>query len=191
MTSHGKTSYETVTFEIHHSKNHIKIVVLTSGCSHGSSLCGVIFIKVVKTLVKTVSELKGVFRCFHWCDFRVFLVFIYHSKTRIKIVVFPVSWFEALCLMSHVLVFLTIHGLGAHLGWILSSGALLCNSDSTRSSDFRRFLLLGWCLIAIQFLVTLFLSYDILFQRARIQQAKILWRSSTPDSPPRIDSTAC
>ena len=125
MTSHGKTSYETVTFEIHHSKNLIKIVVLTSGCSHGSSLCGVIFIKVVKTLVKTVSELKGVFRCFHWCDFRVFLVFIYHSTTRIKIVVFPVSWFEALCLMSHVLVFLTIRGLGAPVGWILASGALL------------------------------------------------------------------
>ena len=61
MTSHGKTSYETVTFEIHHSKNRIKIAVLTSGWSHGPSLCGVIFIKVVKTLVKTVSELKCVF----------------------------------------------------------------------------------------------------------------------------------
>ena len=62
MTSHGKTSYETVTFEIHHSKNRIKIDVLTSGCSYGSFLCGVIVIKVVKTLVKTVSELKGVLR---------------------------------------------------------------------------------------------------------------------------------
>ena len=27
--------------------------------------------------------------------------------------------------MSHVLVFLTIHGLGAPVGWILASGALL------------------------------------------------------------------
>ena len=125
MTSHGKTSYETVTFEIRHSKNRIKIVVLTSGCSHGSSLCGVIFIKVVKTLVKTVSELQCVFRQFHWCDFRVFLVFIYHSKTRIKIVVFLVSWFKQSCLMSHVLVFPKIHGLGAAVGWILLSGALL------------------------------------------------------------------
>ena len=60
-----KTSYETVTFENYHSKNRIKIDVFIYGCSHGSSLCGVIFIKVVKTLVKTVSELKGVFRCFH------------------------------------------------------------------------------------------------------------------------------
>ena len=62
MTSHGKTSYETVTLEIYHSKNRIKIVVLTIGGSHGSSLCGVIFIKVVTTLVKNVSELKGDFR---------------------------------------------------------------------------------------------------------------------------------
>ena len=87
LTFHRKTSYETVTFEIHHSKNCIKIDVLTSGCSHGSSLCGVIFIKLVKTLVKTVSELKGVFRWFLWCHFCFFLVLIYHSKTRIKIVV--------------------------------------------------------------------------------------------------------
>ena len=62
MASHGKTSYETVTFEIDHSKNHIKIDVLTSGCSHVSSLRSVILIKVVRTLVKTVSELKGVVR---------------------------------------------------------------------------------------------------------------------------------
>ncbi len=125
MTSHGKTSYETVTSENHYSKYRIKIAVLTSVYSHGSYVCGVISIKVVKTLVKTVSELKGVFRWFHWCDFRVFLVFVYHNKTRIKIVIFPVSWFKPLCLMSHVLVFLALHGLSAPVGWILASGALL------------------------------------------------------------------
>ena len=57
--------------------------------------------------------------------FVFFLVPIYHSKNRIKIVVLPVLWFKPLCLMSHVLVFLTIHGLGAPVGWILASGVLL------------------------------------------------------------------
>ena len=69
--------------------------------------------------------MKSVFRWFHGCDVRVFPVFIYHSKTRIKIVICPVSWFKPLCLMSHVLIFSTIHGLDAPLGWILSSGAFL------------------------------------------------------------------
>ena len=62
MTSHGKTSCEMVTFEIHYSKYRIEIVVSTSGSSYGCLLCGVISIKIVKTLVKTVSDLKGVFR---------------------------------------------------------------------------------------------------------------------------------
>ena len=54
-----------------------------------------------------------------------FVISIYHHKYHIKIVVFLVSWFKPLCLMSHVLVFLTIHGLRAPVGWILASGALL------------------------------------------------------------------
>ena len=110
--------------------------------------------------------------------------------------------------MSHVLVFLTIHGLGAPMEWVLASGALLyrlrldqivrfpmileldevwgtlrgTSSCIISVSDVSRRIVrlcenrlqLGWCSIAIQFLITFFLSYDILFQRTRIQQAKIL-----------------
>ena len=187
MTSHGKTSHETVTFENHHIKNPIKIVTFTYGASYGSSLCGVIFIKVVKTLVNTVSELKNVFRQFHWCDFRVLLVFIYHNQTRIKIVVFLVSWFRPLCLMSRVLVFLTIHGLGPPVGWFLPSGAFFYGLRLDQIVRFPMIFQLGLCVIAIQFLATLFLSHAFLFQRTWIQQATIVWGSCAPDSPPRID----
>jgi len=117
MTSHGKTSSETVTFEIYHSKNRIKIVILISECVHGSFWCDAIFLKVVKTFVITVSELKGDFRYFQSCDFRVFPVFIHHSKNRIKFVVFPVSWFKPPGLMLQSLVF-PIHGLKPLMGLI-------------------------------------------------------------------------
>ena len=63
-----------------------------------------------------MSELKGVFDGLIDATFVLFLVFIYHSNTRIKIVVFPVSWFKPLCLLSHVLLFPTVYGLGAPIG---------------------------------------------------------------------------
>ena len=63
-------------------------------------------------------------------DIRVYWVFIHHNKNRIGIVVFTVSWFWTLCMMSHVLGFLTIHGLNAHRGWILATGACLYKTQS-------------------------------------------------------------
>ena len=75
---------------------------------------------------------------------------------------------------SHVLVFLTIHGLGAPVGWILPSDALLYGLRLDQIVRFPMIFQLGLCVIAIQFLATLCLSYDILFQCTRIQQAKIL-----------------
>ena len=42
--------------------------------------------------------------------------------------------------MSHVLVFLTIHGLGAPVGGILASGALLCRLRLDQIVRFRMIL---------------------------------------------------
>ena len=152
-------------------------------------------------------------------------VFFWFAFTKTKIVS-KLLFFRLHASSRYVLVFLTIHGLGAPVGRISASGALLYRLRLDQIVDFRWFwswtksgavsaghhpawclsrmyptrrivrwcenrFQLGWCSVAMQFLITFFLSYDFLFQRSRIQQAKILWGSSTPDSPPRIDSTAC
>jgi len=67
--------------------------------------------------------------------------------------------------MSHVLVFLTIHSLGAPVGWILPSGALLYGLRLDQIVRFPMIFQKGLCVIAIQFLATLFLSHAFLFQR--------------------------
>ena len=117
--------------------------------------------------------------------------FIYHRKSRIKIVVFPVSWFQPSCLMSHVLVFLTFHGLGAPVGWILPPGAPLYGLRLDQIVRYPMSFQSGLCAFAIQFPATLSLSRAFLLQRSWTQKAKIIWGSCSPCSPLRIDSTAC
>ena len=51
--------------------------------------------------------------------------------------------------MSHVLVFLTIHGLGTPVGWILPSGALLYGLRLDQIVRFPMIFQLGMCVIAM------------------------------------------
>ena len=67
--------------------------------------------------------------------------------------------------MSHVLVFLTFHGLGTPVGWILPSGALLYGLRLDQIVRFPMIFQSGMCVIAIQFLATPFLSHACLSQR--------------------------
>ena len=76
--------------------------------------------------------------------------------------------------MSHVLVFLTIHGLGAPVGWILPLGALLYGLRLDQVVRFPMIFQSGLCVFAIQFPATLFLSRSFLFQRTSAQKAKIV-----------------
>ena len=64
-----------------------------------------------------------------------------------------------------VLVFSTLHGLGPPVGWILPSGALLYGLRLDQIVRFPMIFHLGSCVIALQFLATLFLSHAFLFQR--------------------------
>ena len=67
--------------------------------------------------------------------------------------------------MSHVLVFLTFHGLGTPVGWILPSGALLYGLRLDQIVRFPMIFQSGMCVIAIHFLATPFLSHACLSQR--------------------------
>ena len=67
--------------------------------------------------------------------------------------------------MSHVLVFLTIHGLGAPVGWVLRSGAFLFGLRLDQIGRFPMMFQPGLCVVAIQFQATVFMSHAFLSQR--------------------------